>query len=260
MVDADSTVGLLPMKAALEVKKRYADRIKFDVGVQPLQGVLDPASYEQFAEACAMADFCGALPSRDRPTPEKHLDVVLSLAKKLGKCVDVHIDQENNPLENETELLARKTIEHGMQGKVFGVHAISLSAKEEREQDRIIELVKEADMGIIICPSAALCMKQLPMMGPLHNSIAPFVKLQRGGRAHLSRRRQHPRPVHADGRRRHLDRMPDDDGGLPLLRHRRGRRMGLQKASRLQGRNRNRRQRRAVAPARGVALGCHPRA
>jgi cytosine/creatinine deaminase len=181
MVDADSTVGLLPMKAALEVKKRYADRITFEVGVQPLQGVLDPASYEQFAEACRMADFCGALPSRDRPQPEKHLDVVLDLAKSLGKCVDVHIDQENNPLENETELLARKTIEHGMQGRVFGVHAISLSAKDDREQDRIIDLIKEADMGIIICPSAALSMKQLPMMGPLHNSIAPFVKMREAG-------------------------------------------------------------------------------
>jgi len=150
MVDADSTVGLLPMKAAIEVKRRYKDRIRFEVGVQPLQGVLDPNSYEQYAEACEMADYCGGLPSRDRPQPEKHLDVVLELAKKLNKPVDVHIDQENNPLENETELLARKTIEHGMQGRVFGVHAISLSAKEEREQDRIIELVREADMGIIV--------------------------------------------------------------------------------------------------------------
>jgi cytosine/adenosine deaminase-related metal-dependent hydrolase len=95
--------------------------------------------------------------------------------------VDVHIDQENNPLENETELLAEKTIEHGMQGRVFGVHAISLSAKEDREQDRIIEKVKEADMGIIICPSAALSMKQLPMTAPLHNSIAPYVKLREAG-------------------------------------------------------------------------------
>jgi cytosine/adenosine deaminase-related metal-dependent hydrolase len=181
MVDADSTVGLLPMRAALEVKKRYADRILFEIGVQPLQGVLDPASYEQFAEACALADYCGGLPSRDRPKPEKHLDVILQLAKKLGKPVDVHIDQENNPLENETELLAEKTIEHGMQGRVFGVHAISLGAKDEREQDRIIEKVKEADMGIIICPSAALSMKQLPMTAPLHNSIAPFVKLRQAG-------------------------------------------------------------------------------
>lgn len=181
MVDADSTVGLLPIKAAMEVKKRYADRIRFEVGVQPLQGVLDPASFKQYAEACELADYCGGLPSRDRPTPEKHLDVILKLAKKLGKPVDVHVDQENNPLENETELLAEKTIEHGMQGRVFGVHAISLSAKDDSEQDRIIEKVKEADLGIIICPSAALSMKQLPMTGPLHNSIAPFVKLREAG-------------------------------------------------------------------------------
>ncbi len=181
MVDADNTVGLLPIKAANEVKKMFADQIKFEVGVQPLQGVLDPASYEQYEEACKLADYCGGLPSKDRPQPEKHLDVILQLAKKLGKPVDVHIDQENNPLENETELLARKTIEHGMQGQVYGVHAISLGAKEEREQDRIIQLVLEADMGIIICPSAALSMKQLNMNAPLHNSIAPYDKLHKAG-------------------------------------------------------------------------------
>ncbi|MFT4079022.1 amidohydrolase family protein [Rhodomicrobium sp.] len=181
MVDADSTVGLLPIKAAVEVKKRYADQIHFEVGVQPLQGVLDPASYEQYAEACAMADYCGGLPSRDRPRPEAHLDTILDLAKRLGKPVDVHVDQENNPLENETELLAEKTIEHGMQGRVFGVHAISLGAKSEREQDRIIQKILDADMGIVICPSAALSMAQLPMTAPLHNSIAPFPKLLAAG-------------------------------------------------------------------------------
>ena len=181
MVDADSTVGLLPITAAVEVKKRYADKITFEVGVQPLQGVLDRASYEQYAEACAMADYCGGLPSRDRPRPEAHLDIVLDLAKRLGKPVDVHVDQENNPLENETELLAAKTIEHGMQGRVFGIHAISVGAKEEREQDRIIAKILEADMGIVICPSAALSMAKLQMTAPLHNSIAPFPKMYQAG-------------------------------------------------------------------------------
>jgi cytosine/adenosine deaminase-related metal-dependent hydrolase len=181
MVDADSTVGLLPITAAVEVKKRYADKITFEVGVQPLQGVLDRASYEQYAEACAMADYCGGLPSRDRPRPEAHLDIVLDLAKRLGKPVEVHVDQENNPLENETELLAAKTIEHGMQGRVFGIHAISVGAKDEREQDRIIAKILEADMGIVICPSAALSMAKLQMNAPLHNSIAPFPKFHQAG-------------------------------------------------------------------------------
>ncbi len=181
MVDADSTVGLLPVTAAMEVKKLYAGKITFEVGVQPLQGVLDSASFEQYAEACRLADYCGGLPSRDRPRPEAHLDIVLDLARRLGKPVDVHVDQENNPLEDETELLAAKTIEHGMQGRVYAIHAISVSAKDEREQGRIIEKVAEADLGVVVCPGAALSMKPLPMQAPLHNSIAPFSRLREAG-------------------------------------------------------------------------------
>jgi cytosine deaminase len=181
MVDADSTVKLLPVEAAMKVKEQYRGRIRFEVGVQPLQGVLDPESYKFFEQACEMADFVGGLPSRDRPQPEKHLDRIMEVARRLKKPLDVHIDQENNPHENETELLARKTIEHGLQGRVFGIHAISLSAKPEREQDRIIELLKEAGVSIVICPSAALSMKQLDMAAPLHNSIAPFPRLHAAG-------------------------------------------------------------------------------
>jgi len=68
-----------------------------------------------------------------------------------------------------------------MQGRVYGIHSISVSCKEESEQDRIIALCKEADIGVVICPSAALSMKMLPMQAPLHNSIGPFVKLKKAG-------------------------------------------------------------------------------
>ncbi|MEM6394339.1 MAG: amidohydrolase family protein [Planctomycetota bacterium] len=181
MVDADATVKLLPIKAALRVKEMYADKIRFEVGIQPLQGVLEEDSWKVVQEACEMADYVGGLPSKDRPTPEKHIDRIFALANKLDKPVDVHVDQENNPREDETELLARKTIEHGLQGKVQGVHSVSLAAKSEAEQDRIIQLCLDADMGIIICPSAAISMKQLDMTAPLHNSIAPFPKLHAAG-------------------------------------------------------------------------------
>lgn len=177
-VDADATVNLLPIKAALEVKEKYSDQIKFDIGVQPLEGVLDKKAQKKFTEACLLADFIGGLPSKDRPTPEKHLDYIMSLAKDLNKPLEVHVDQENNPYENETELLAVKTIEHGLEGKVNGIHAISVSAKSETDQNKILSLVKDAGIGIIICPSAAISMKQLNnISAPLHNSIGPFVKL-----------------------------------------------------------------------------------
>jgi len=181
MVDADSIIGLKPIHAAVEVKKRFQGKIRFEIGVQPLEGVIDEATRKQYLEACRLADFCGGLPSRDRGQEEKHLDIVMQTAKEMNKNVEVHVDQENNPLQNETELLCRKTIEHGMQGRVYGIHSISVSAKEESEQDRIIALCKEADVGIVICPSAALSMKMLPMQAPLHNSIGPYVKLMNAG-------------------------------------------------------------------------------
>lgn len=181
MVDADQIVKLKPIHAALEVKKKYASQITFEVGIQTLQGVLDPKAREYVEQAFALADYGGGLPSRDRPHPEKHIDIIFSLAKKLGKPIDVHVDQENNPFENETELLVDKTIEYGMQGMVNAVHAISLAAKEEHEQDRIIAKMAEADVGVILCPSAAISMKALPMTAPIHNSIAPFPKLMDAG-------------------------------------------------------------------------------
>ena len=181
MVDADATVKTLPMEAALEVKKKYADRIVFEIGVQPLQGVLDPESRKQYERACEMGDFCGGLPSKDRPTPEKHLDIIMSIAKALNKPLDIHVDQENNPYESETELLAAKTVEHGLEGRVFAVHSISLAAKAPPEQERIIRQVKDAGVGVIVCPSAALSMKQLEVYSWLHNSIAPVPALLKAG-------------------------------------------------------------------------------
>ena len=178
LLDADSTVKLATIKAALEVKKQYRNQIHFEIGTQPLQGVVDDReSYRQFVAACELADVIGGLPSRDRPLPEKHLDTIMSIAKKLNKPLDVHVDQENNPDEYETELLARKTMEHGLEGRVSAVHAISLSAKSKHDQDRIIKMMKDAGLKVIICPSAALSMKPLERSAPLHNSIAPLVPL-----------------------------------------------------------------------------------
>lgn len=177
-IDADDIVGLLPIEAARAVRERYKDKIRLQFAIQPLQGVVAREARRYFEKACALADVIGGLPSRDRPLPEKHLDILFDIAKDLGKRIDVHVDQENNPDETETELLALKTIEHGLEGRVSAVHAISLSAKPPHEQDRVIGLMKDAGLGVIVCPSAGLSMQPLEhRVAPLHNSIAPLVKL-----------------------------------------------------------------------------------
>ncbi|MBI4407022.1 MAG: amidohydrolase family protein [Candidatus Kerfeldbacteria bacterium] len=172
-VDIDSTVELNCLEAALDIKKEFAGKCELIIVSQTLEGVLQPESRTWIEQAAPLVDVIGGLPSYDRPRAAEHLDIVFGLAKQYGKQVDVHIDQENNPDEKDTELLAKKVIEHGLHGRVNAVHAISLSAQSEDYFQHVLKLMVEAKLNVITCPSAALGMKQLrAKTGPVHNSIA----------------------------------------------------------------------------------------
>lgn len=180
-VDADNTVKQLPIDTFIELREQYKDKIHLQVAIQPLQGVLEVSSRRQFEKACEKADIIGGLPSRDRSNPSKHLDFIMSIANNQKKTLDIHADQENNPYENETELILKKAIEYKLEGRIRLVHAISIAAKPEDEQGKIIQLIKDTGTSVIVCPSAALSMKQMDVMVPSHNSIAPIPKLLKAG-------------------------------------------------------------------------------
>lgn len=181
-IDVDNTVGMMCIEAALEVKEKYKGRLDIQIASQVLEGAMSPESREWIEKAAPYVDVLGGLPSRDRPHQAEHLDYLFEMAKKLGKTVDVHIDQNNDPDEKDTELLARKVIEHGLQGRVNAVHACSLAAQEDEYMMEVIKLVKEADMSVIVCPRAMLDGVQMrDKKAPVHNSIAPVPQLVEAG-------------------------------------------------------------------------------
>ncbi|MFA5855297.1 MAG: amidohydrolase family protein [Candidatus Gracilibacteria bacterium] len=181
-VDVDSTVGLMCVEAALEVKAKYKDKIDIQLCSQVLEGALTPGAQEWIEKAAPLVDVLGGLPSRERPRQGEHLDYIFGVAKKYGKTVDVHIDQNNDPDEKDTELLARKVIEHGLQGRVNAVHCCSLAAQKDDYMLEVIKLIKEADMSVIICPRAMIDGVQMrEKMSPVHNSIGPVPQLLDAG-------------------------------------------------------------------------------
>lgn len=181
-IDVDSTVGLMCIEAALEVKNKYKDQIEIQICSQVLEGALNPEAKKWIEKAASMVDVLGGLPSRDRPHQAEHLDYIFSIAKDLGKTVDVHIDQNNDPDERDTELLVKKTIEHGLQGKVNAVHCCSLAAQPDDYIKEVAVMLKEADMSVIISPRAMIDNQQpRHKMAPVHNSIAPVPQLVEAG-------------------------------------------------------------------------------
>jgi len=181
-IDVDNTVGMMCIEAALEVKEKYKDKLQIQICSQVLEGAMDPKAKEWIEKAAPYVDVMGGLPSRDRPNQAEHLDYIFEIAKKHGKTIDVHIDQNNDPDEKDTELLARKVIEHGLHGRVNAVHACSLAAQEDDYMHEVIKLIKEAEMPVIVCPRSMIDGVQMRhKMAPVHNSLAPVPELVEAG-------------------------------------------------------------------------------
>ena len=180
-LDADSVVGQKCIDAGLLVKDMYTDRVEIDLGIQPLEGLDNKESYDNFVLACEKADFIGGLPDRDK-SPKKHVKKLFSLSKDLNKSVDIHVGQNNLPSEKETEMVLDVMEELDFDNKVNLVHCISLACQDQDYIMHQVNRMKNLNVSVIVCPSAAISMKQNhSVYSPVHNSIAPVELLLEGG-------------------------------------------------------------------------------
>lgn len=180
-IDVDEVIEDRSMKAAQRLKDNYGKDVELRFANQVLKGVIDPRAREWFDLSADFVDIIGGLPAKDFGREEEHLDILLSTAKEKGKLVHVHVDQLNTDEETETELLANKTIEHGMQGKVSAVHSISVAAHPKKYRMELYELIKKADMHIISCPTAWIDHNRTERLAPSHNSMTPVDEMVPAG-------------------------------------------------------------------------------
>jgi len=101
------------------------------------------------------------------------LDEILFLGKEYGKRVHVHVDQLNNDLEKETELLARRTVYWGMEGRVTAVHGISIACHNKDYRKEVYRMSRDAGLSFITCPTAWIDSRRTEWMSPTHNSVTP---------------------------------------------------------------------------------------
>ncbi|MDI7259911.1 MAG: hypothetical protein QME90_08325 [Thermodesulfobacteriota bacterium] len=187
-------IGLRALEVALDLKERFKKRIDFRVGAYPIFGFIDSEKerWEVFEEGAKMADFIGTLPERDmRPRHigfKEHFKRVIELGNKLGgKEIHMHVDQTNRPDENGTETLIeavrwlrpdKRGYDEKRQPTVWAVHALSIASYSEERFRRVLEGIKETNIGIIVCPGATLSNKQYrDILVPMHNSITRVLEL-----------------------------------------------------------------------------------
>ncbi|MBT4120455.1 MAG: amidohydrolase family protein [Candidatus Magasanikbacteria bacterium] len=181
-IDAYSAVGQKAVIAANQVKQEYKYKINFLIAPQPIGGLLDPEERKIFELAASKSDIVGGLPSRDRPYIQKSFDILFSIAKKLDKPIHVHIDQENNPDERDTETLIYYTKKYGYEGRVVAIHAVSTTTQPKKYRKHLYKKMAELKISVVVCPSAALSMKPTNnKLSPIRNSIAPISEMIEAG-------------------------------------------------------------------------------
>lgn len=182
-IDAFGLVGAKMIEAARAVQERYKDKIAFKTISHPIRGLTkDEHNLKTFEGVSASTDIIGGLPSADRPDDEKHLEIIFSIAKNFNKPLHIHIDQENNPHERDTEKVIEFVKKFGYEGRVVLIHAISVSAQSKEYREKIYKELANLGISVVVCPSAALGMRQLNQyMSGVHNSIANVPEMLEAG-------------------------------------------------------------------------------
>lgn len=179
-IDVDSVSGFKALEAAQVCKQLAADEgFTLKICSQALKGVLNPKENKILRKALEMnyLDAIGGLPRADHGYEQAHLDEILFLGKEYNKRVHVHVDQLNDNNEKETELLARRTMRWGMQGKVTAIHSISVAAHNKEYREEVYKMSRDAGLSFISCPTAWIDSRRTEWLTPTHNSITPVEEM-----------------------------------------------------------------------------------
>ncbi len=199
-VDTTPDIGLRAFNEATRLKEKYAGQIDIKVSAYPIFGLKDPKTnpdrLNTLIEASKKADFILGLPEKD-DTPsrvgfEQHVSILLDLAYKNKIEVQIHVDQENSGFQEDSfrtlnciqSLLPEKFdwFTKSDTPKLWLVHVISPSCYDHVKFSKLLDLILKFNVGVIICPVAALSMRTLRSeTSPIHNSIARVIEMMKAG-------------------------------------------------------------------------------
>ena len=74
-------------------------------------------------------------------------------------------------------MLARKTIDHGIEGQVTALHSLSLACPPKKYRNEVYSLSKDAGLSFVSCPSAWIDHPRREDLVPSHNAITPVDEL-----------------------------------------------------------------------------------
>jgi cytosine deaminase len=150
--DIDPAFGLAGVEAVRAAVARMDGRIAVEQVAFPQYGLLtNPGTAELLEEALrsGVETVGGIDPAGFDRDPVRHLDIVFGLAAQYGASVDLHLHDVGSLGAWELELIAERTRDAGLGGRVTVSHAYGFSQVDHAYQDRIIDQLAQAGVTIL---------------------------------------------------------------------------------------------------------------
>lgn len=156
-VDVDTIAGLTALEGVLRARERCRRLAHVELIAFPQEGILaDPGTDELLARALERgADVVGGMPHAEwlPAETERHTDLVLTLARRFDRDVQMHVDETDDPGSTTLHYYAVQALRAGWAGRVTACHVTALAAYDEVYAARVIGLVARAGMSVVTLPT-----------------------------------------------------------------------------------------------------------
>lgn len=178
----DRQQWVMSFKVFKTLQHEWADRLVLQAVCLPsLDYFLTPEG-EQLANLVAEGGgvIGGFMPMN--PDIESQLERTFILAKERNLDLDFHADETANPGSIMLNLVAQATLRHHYQGRVVCGHCCSLAMQHPETANNTINLVKQAEIGIVSLPMCNLYLQDRePGRTPRWRGVTLLHELRQAG-------------------------------------------------------------------------------
>ena len=165
LADVDAKARLEGVKALLRARDEFKGVVDIQVVTFAQDGLArEPGAADLMRQAMALgADVVGGIPWIEDTDADRaaHVDFCFDLAREFGADVSMLVDDAGDAALRTLETTAAAAIERGWQGRTLAHHARAMALYEAPYLERVIALMKRADLGLVTDPHT----------GPLHARV-----------------------------------------------------------------------------------------
>ena len=147
---------LLGVEALLDVRQKVAPYLELQLVAFPQDGLYrSPTARQNLLRALDLGvDVVGGIPHFERTMEDGRRSVteLCELGAKLGRMVDLHCDESDDPHSRHVEQLACETQRLGLSNRVTGSHLTSMHSMDNYYASKLIALMAEAELNAIANP------------------------------------------------------------------------------------------------------------